>query len=96
VIGGQHFRKHTWDKNEVLLGTCSGTHWKLRGHIANLIGTRKVEKSLPKFPKPERKKSGPLECMLSLSIGRIKRLIFEMVCHHFQPSQANGRLVEYE
>jgi hypothetical protein len=72
VIGGQHFRKHTWDKNEVLLGTCSGTHWKLRGHIANLIGKRKMEKSLPKFPKPKRKKSGPLECMLSLSIGHIK------------------------
>jgi hypothetical protein len=50
VIGGQHFPKHTWDKNEILLGTCSGTDWNLRGHVANVIGTRKKSKIPSKVP----------------------------------------------
>jgi hypothetical protein len=35
VKGGQSI----WDKGEVLLRICRGTHWELGEHIENLMGT---------------------------------------------------------
>ncbi len=73
-----------WPKHIRLM--CGTICWEHLGErIQNLMGTTNLPTPPP--PKPpfnlKGKNLNPLECMLSLLIGRMKIMVLKTVCHHF-------------
>jgi hypothetical protein len=77
-----------WDQTEVLLGTS----WKTWGTPWEHIGNKKWKPPIQPSSSPKKKnRPPPHECMLSLLIGCMKKLIFsKTVCHHFWPGLMAG------
>ncbi len=71
-------------------GTIDWEH--LGERIQNLMGTINLPTapSPPPAFNPKGKNLNPLECMLSLLIGRMKIMVLKTVCHHFWPAQMDG------
>jgi hypothetical protein len=79
----KHIRLKCWD------------YWEHLGErIQNLMGTTNLPTAPPSTPpqpfNPKGENLNPLECMLSLLIGRMKIMVLKTVCHHFWPTQMDG------